>query len=119
MAKKLRKLKKDNLSALADRKILKKVVQERIRDTKFSNTLGRLEANKKKRFLKRIIDNNSRNSIESKKIIRRNNEIYFRRDSEVCRERKIRKSEIMAKSGGNGFRVRIARWNADSYIQCR
>ena len=117
MAKRIRKLKK-SLSPTGDQKI-KKLRRERIRETKSLNTLGRLEANHKRVLLKHHLDNLRRDSIESKKFIRHNNEIYFRRDSEICRERKLRKADIMAKSGGRGFRVRIAHWTPDSFIQCR
>ena len=83
------------------------------------NATARLEANKKRVLFKHRLDNLRRNSLEFTKKNRRFNEVYFNRDSKICRERKLRKIEIMAKSGGRGLRVRIARWTPDSFIQCR
>lgn len=83
------------------------------------NALARLEAKSKRVLLKHRLDNLRRDSLESAKKTRKLNEVYFNRDSEICRQRKLRKAEIMAKSGGSGFRVRIARWTPDSFIQCR
>lgn len=41
------------------------------------------------------------------------------RDARICKERKVRRAEIMAKTRGRGLRIRNTTWNMDSFIQCR
>lgn len=48
-----------------------------------------------------------------------NGKLRFRKDSEICRDRKRRRDEIMRKTGGKGIRVKNALWNTLSFIQCR
>lgn len=120
MAKKIRKPVKKSVSVpLGASYLVRKTRGENAIRAKVKslNAIARLEA-VSKRVLVKHLDNPRRDSIKSVKK-RRLNEVYYNRDSEICRQRKLRKAEVMAKSGGSGFRVRIARWTPDSFIQCR
>lgn len=85
--------------------------------TKTLPALARLELSK------RLIDKEKKNQYNDNKNERVSNEKRFRTDiadsTRICKERKIRRNEIMAKTRGRGLRIRRATWTLDSYTQCR
>lgn len=79
------------------------------------NALARLELIKKG-----LIDNKPLDLVKlQKKDIYGITKTAIERDSRICKERKIRRAEIMAKTRGRGLRVRHTTWSLDSFIQCR
>lgn len=79
------------------------------------NAIARLE------LLRKGLDNRQRDLVkfQQKKDMYGITKTAIERDSRICKERKIRRSEIMAKTRGRGLRVRHTTWSLDSYIQCR
>lgn len=69
---------------------------------------------------KGLIDNKPRDLVKlQKKDIYGITKTAIERDSRICKERKIRRAEIMAKTRGRGLRVRHTTWSLDSFVQCR
>lgn len=101
--------------ALSHRIVKQDKIHREIKSVKTLNALARLE------LIKKGLDNHPKDAIQLR--LRKDNygtiEARFKRDSRVCKERKIRRDEIMAKTRGRGIRVRNARWSVDSFIQCR
>lgn len=85
--------------------------------TKTLPALARLELSKK------LIDKAKKNQYNDSKNERVSNEKSFRANiadsARICKERKLRRNEIMAKTRGRGLRIRRATWTLDSYTQCR
>lgn len=102
-------------AALSHRIVKQDKIHREIKSVKTLNALARLE------LIKKGLDNHPKDAIQLRK--RKNKygsiEAHFKSDSRVCKERKIRRDEIMAKTRGRGLRVRRTNWTADSFIQCR
>lgn len=101
--------------ALSHRIVKQDKIHRKVKSVKTLNALARLE------LIKKGLDNHPKDAIQlrRKKDKYGSIEAHFKRDSRVCKERKIRRDEIMAKTRGRGLRIRNARWSVDSFIQCR
>lgn len=100
--------------ALSHRIVKQDKIHREVKSVKTLNALARLE------LIKKGLDNHPKDAIQLRRKDKYGSiEAHFKRDSRVCKERKIRRNEIMAKTRGRGIRVRNARWTIDSFIQCR
>lgn len=100
--------------ALSHRIVKEDKIRKEIKAVKTLNALARLE------LIKKGLDNHPKDAIQLRKRNKYGSiEAHFKSDSRVCKERKVRRAEIMAKTRGRGLRVRRANWTADSFIQCR
>lgn len=100
--------------ALSHRIVKQDKIHKEIKSVKTLNALARLE------LIKKGLDNHPKDAIQFRKRNKYGSiEAHFKPDSRVCKERKIRRDEIMAKTRGRGLRVSRTNWTADSFIQCR
>lgn len=84
------------------------------------NPRKRLKALARLELMRKVIDNKPRDLVKlQKKDIYGITKTAIERDSRICKERKIRRAEIMAKTRGRGLRVRHTTWSLDSFVQCR
>lgn len=85
------------------------------------NTRKRLKALARLELMRKgLLDNKPRDLVKlQKKDIYGVAKTAIERDARICKERKIRRAEIMAKTRGRGLRVRHTTWSLDSFVQCR
>lgn len=98
------------------------------------NALGRLES---VAITRRVLDNPFRDTRDQKlneqvekasmgllgtnyyKVWTNEKKLFFRKDSNVCRDRQRKRDMIMKRTGGKGLKVKDAKWSLMSFIQCK